>query len=381
MSESSDPPVGPGVELGGFMIESVAGRGGMGVVYRARQRQPQRRVALKVIAPELADDPAFRARFEREWTIAAQIEHPNVIPVYAAGEERGILFIAMRFVDGTDLRSVIARDGRLEPNRAVPIVDQVAQALDAAHSSGLVHRDVKPANILIATTGGRHHVYLTDFGLTRPADASTGLTVTGAGALVGTIDYIAPEQARGEPVDARTDVYALGCVLFQALTGTLPFPADNDLAKLFAHATQDAPTLRERAPEVPAAFEAVVARAMAKDPADRYPSAGDLGRAAMAAASGESGWRAEQSVAAGAAAPQTASIGSGLAAMGPPPGAPGRSTTQIIGRGLAASRPPSATPERSTSQIIRGGLAAMNPRTPKEQPDDADPDERPPDTD
>ncbi|MEA2266459.1 MAG: hypothetical protein QOE27_2042, partial [Solirubrobacteraceae bacterium] len=207
--------IAPGDVVGGFAIEAIAGRGGMGVVYRARQTRPDRLVAVKVIAPDLADDPAFRARFERESAIAAQIEHPNVIPVHAVGEDRGILFIAMRFVSGIDLRTLIAQEGRLEPRRAATIVDQVAQALDAAHGHGLVHRDVKPANVLLAAAGGRDHVYLTDFGLSRHVEGSQG--VTGTGAFLGTIDYVAPEQARAERVDARTDVYSLGCVLFHAL--------------------------------------------------------------------------------------------------------------------------------------------------------------------
>lgn len=293
--------IGPGTELGGFIIEAMAGRGGMGVVFRALQRQPDRTVALKVIAAELAEDPKFRARFERESSIAAQIEHPNVIPVHAVGEADGVLYIAMRFIDGTDLRALLAHEGRLEPRRAATIVDQIAQALDAAHSHGLVHRDVKPANILVQTLGGREHVYLTDFGLSRHVEGSVGLT--GTGAFVGTIDYVAPEQARGERVDARTDVYSLGCVLFQALTGTVPYPLENDLAKLYAHDSRPPPSALERAPDIPPQFEAVLARGMAKSPDARYLSAGDLGRAALAAAAGTSLSRAERSVAVGAAAP------------------------------------------------------------------------------
>jgi hypothetical protein len=287
--------------VGGFVIEAVAGRGGMGVVYRAQQKKPSRVVAIKVIAPELAGDPAFRARFERESTIAAQIEHPNVIPVHAVGEDQGILFIAMRFIPGVDLRTLIVQEGRLEPSRAAAIVDQVAQALDAAHGHGLVHRDVKPANILLSRSGGRDHVYLTDFGLTRHVEGSQG--VTGTGAFLGTVDYVAPEQARAERVDARSDVYSLGCVLFHALSGTVPFPLENDLAKLYAHDAQPPPSVCDRAPDVPASFEPVCMRAMAKLPDDRYPSAGDLGRAGLAAAGSASPSRVEASVAVGEAAP------------------------------------------------------------------------------
>jgi serine/threonine protein kinase len=333
-------PAFSGKKLGGFEIQEVAGRGGMGVVYSARQHNPERRVALKVIAPELAGDPKFADRFRRESTIAAQLEHPNVIPVYAAGDQDGTLYLAMRFVDGTDLRQVIGVDGGLEPARAAAIVDQVAQALDAAHSQGLVHRDVKPANILIAAVGAREHVYLTDFGLTRRTESTTGITVTQTGIFLGTIDYVAPEQARGERIDCRADVYSLGCVLFQALTGTVPFPDRNDLAKLYAHATEPPPRVLDRAPDVPAAFDAVLARAMAKAPDDRYPSAGDLGRAALAAATGTSVTRAERSIASGDAAP-SANIGKGLAATKPPTSVTERSDTGRIGRGLAGTRPPS----------------------------------------
>ncbi|MGZ4251603.1 MAG: serine/threonine-protein kinase, partial [Solirubrobacteraceae bacterium] len=329
--------IGPGSELGGFAIESVAGRGGMGVVYRARQRLPDRIVALKVISSEYADDPQFRTRFEREAAIAAQIEHPNVIPVHAVGEADGTLFIAMRFVDGVDLRKTFTQEGRLEPSRAVAIVEQVAQALDAAHARGLVHRDVKPANILVSSSGGREHVYLSDFGLARHVVGSHGLT--GTGAFIGTIDYVAPEQARGDRVDARADIYSLGCVLFQALTGTVPFPADNDLAKLFAHGSQPPPSALERNPTLPVEFDAVLKRAMAKDPDDRYASAGDFGRAATAACSGTSPAAPERTVATGAAAPAHEHA----AAAQAPPDAPaatgprgGRRKWIWVGAGAAA---------------------------------------------
>jgi hypothetical protein len=291
----------PGMTIGEFAIESVAGRGGMGIVYRARQGEPERVVALKVIAPELAGDPDFQARFKNEGRIAARLEHPNVIPIYAVGEDRGVLYIAMRFVVGTDLRAVIDREGRIAARRAAMLVDHVGQALDAAHAQGLVHRDVKPANILITTAGGREHVYLTDFGLSRHVAASQGFTATGA--LVGTVDYIAPEQVRGERVDARTDVYSLGCVLFHALTGHVPYPEANQIAKLYAHDSQPPPSVCEAVPELPAALDAVVARAMAKAPDDRYQSAGDLGAAAMAAVAAAPVARAERTVAVGEAAP------------------------------------------------------------------------------
>lgn len=302
----------PGTELDGFVIDAVAGQGGMGVVYRARQRRPDRVVALKVIAAGLADDPKFGARFRRESTIAAQIEHPNVIPVHAVGEAHGVLYIAMRFVEGTDLRRLLTQEGRLEQGRAAKIVDQIAQALDAAHAHGLVHRDVKPANILISTIGDRDHVYLSDFGISRHIEGSQALT--GTGAFIGTIDYVSPEQARGERADARSDVYSLGCVLFEALSGAVPFPLDNDLAKLYAHDSSPPPSILERAPHVAPAFEPVLKRALAKSADDRYPSAGDLGRAAVAALSGVSVPSLERSVAVGEAAPKKPSESTRLSA-------------------------------------------------------------------
>ena len=291
-----DLPVGS--EIAGYRIEGVLGRGGMGVVYCAVQRRLDRMVALKLIAPAFAQDPGFRERFERESRIAASIEHPNVIPVHEAGEHDGLLFISMRFVDGTDLRALISEEGRLEPRRAAGLVSQVAAALDAAHARGLVHRDVKPANVLVAPGD---HAYLTDFGLSKHAASAAGLT--GTGQFVGTLDYIAPEQLAGERVDARTDVYALGCVLFETLTGQVPFPRDSDPAKLWAHMNEPPPRPSEIAPSVPERFEPVIVRALEKQPDDRYASAGDLGRAAVAAAEDRDASEPERMVAVGEAAP------------------------------------------------------------------------------
>ncbi len=301
-----------GSEFAGYRIEEVAARGGMGVVYRATQHRLTRMVALKLVTPALAQDPAFRERFRREWTIAASIDHPNVIPVYEAGDEDGVLFIAMRWVEGTNLRGLIDR-GPLEPARAARLVSQVAGALDAAHERDLIHRDVKPANILVTE---QDHVYLTDFGLTKHASSISGLTKTGQ--WVGTVDYTAPEQIEGAACGPQTDVYSLGCVLFEALTGQPPYRRENELAALWAHMYTAAPSVREAAPDVPAAFDAVVRRAMAKEPAERYASAGELGRAAQAAAGQGAPAREEAS-----AAPPA---GAGPSARGsfPWPGRPGR---------------------------------------------------------
>jgi len=287
-----------GSVLGDFQIEGELGRGGMGVVYRATQISLGRPVALKVIASALADQIGFRERFVRESRLAASLDHPNVIPVYAAGEHDGVLYIAMRYVDGTDLRTVLRHERRLDPLRAAGVTAQVASALDAAHERGLVHRDVKPANVLVAARGGGEHVYLTDFGLTKRSTSESSLTA--AGEWVGTLDYVAPEQVRGDPVDGRADVYALGCVLYEMLTGEVPFPRDNDLAKLWAHISDETPSALGLAPDTPPALAAVAERAMAKDPADRFPEAGMMGRVALASVPGgaDTGARARAAAAA-----------------------------------------------------------------------------------
>ncbi|HEX6713684.1 MAG TPA: serine/threonine-protein kinase [Thermoleophilaceae bacterium] len=288
----------PGSQFGAYRIESVAGQGGMGVVYRATQLGLDRAVALKVITPEFAHDEEFRARFQRESRLAASIEHPNVIPVYEAGEHDGTLFLAMRFVDGTDLKSLLSREGRLEPIRAARFVAQIANALDAAHAAGLVHRDVKPANALLAS---QDHVYLTDFGLTKRAASGSAMTKTGQ--MVGTVDYVAPEQVEGGSVDARTDVYSLACVYYHLLTGSVPFDKPSEMAKLYAHVHEDPPRASDVVPGLPGAIDDVIWRGMAKEQTKRFLSAGDLGRAAAAAAEQRTIAEPERSVARGEAAP------------------------------------------------------------------------------
>src|SRR6266511_6357205 len=217
-----------GTQLGGYRVATVLGRGGMGVVYLAQQLALDRRVALKVISPELSDDPEFRERFSREAQLAAAIDHRNIIPVYDAGEADGRLYISMRYVKGLDLRTVLQLEGPMDPERALGIMGAVADALDAAHGAGLVHRDVKPANVLIEDGPGPEpdRVYLTDFGLTKRVRGSASLTRTGI--FVGTPDYASPEQCAGKPVDGRTDVYSLACVLHECLSGATPFPRDSD---------------------------------------------------------------------------------------------------------------------------------------------------------
>src|SRR4051812_29088231 len=268
----------------------------MGIVYRATQLDLGRPVAIKVIADDRARDPGLRTRFSLEAKLAAAIDHPNLVPIHAAGEQDGRLYIVMRYVAGTDLHRAIKRDGRLAPSRAARVISQVAAGLDAAHAAGLVHRDVKPANVLLSG----EHAYLADFGLSRLQ--TSGERFTESGAWVGTVDYMSPEHLSGEPCDARSDVYALGCVLFAALTGAPPFRRATVPATMSAHFHDTPPRPTEQA-SVPAGFDVVIARALAKRPEDRYPSAGDLGRAALAAAADEPVTEAERTVATGAAAP------------------------------------------------------------------------------
>jgi streptogramin lyase len=269
-----EPQLTAGDEIAGYTLESLVGRGGMGEVFRAVDAHLARAVALKVLAPGLVHDEASRERILRESQLAASLDHPNVIPVYAAGEADGHVYIAMRLVEGSDLRSVLRRDGRLEPARAIALVAQVASALDAAHARGLVHRDVKPSNVLIDEQQQREHCYLADFGITttasdlQPADVSQR--------LLGTLAYVAPEQVRGDPVDARADVYSLGCLLFECLTGEVPFVRDSDIAVVFAHLEEAPPMPSERVGELPPELDAVIARALAKQPDDRYATCGEL---------------------------------------------------------------------------------------------------------
>jgi hypothetical protein len=288
----------PGEEFAGCRIEAVAGRGGMGVVYRATELSLGRPVALKLLAPDRAGDRDFRERFQREWRMTAAIDHPNVIPVYAAGEHDGSLYLVMRYVSGTDLHALLRDEGALQPELAAHVVAQLAAGLDAAHRAGLVHRDVKPANVLLAGD----HAYLSDFGLTRLASSDSGLTQSGQ--WIGTVEYSSPEQLRGRRTDARADVYSLGCVLCAALTGRPPFTHGTVPATMLAHLNDPPPLPSSRG--APQEFDRVIARALAKAPEDRYPSAGDLGRAALAAARGEPVTESERSVAVGPAAPSEA---------------------------------------------------------------------------
>src|SRR5215218_1678113 len=263
--------------VAGYRIEERIGRGGMGVVYRAEHLNLRRRAAIKIIAPDLAEASGFRERFNREARIAAALQHPNIVTVYDAGEEDGLLYLAMQYIEGSDLSAVLRAQGRLRPYRALDVCRQVAAALDAAHGQGLIHRDVKPANVLIE---GRT-AFLTDFGLTKRIEG-TRTQLTQAGDVVGTIHYVAPEQIEGARVDARSDIYSLGCLVYHCLSGELPFARDTDVAVIYAHLSEEPPRLTSVRPELPGGLDAVIAKALEKAPERRFQTCADLLSAARA---------------------------------------------------------------------------------------------------
>jgi Protein kinase domain len=347
----------PGGQIAGYQIEAEVGRGGMAIVYRALDLKLGRQVALKILAPRLAQDESFRLRFIHESQAAAAVDHPHIVPVFEAGEADGALFIAMRYVGTGDVRSLLEREGRLPLARAVTITAQVASALDAAHARGLVHRDIKPANMLLAEAadGRADHVYLSDFGLSKQSLAPTGLTSTGQ--FLGTLDYVAPEQIEGRPVDGRADLYALACATVEMLTGAPPFRREENLALMWAQLSEPPPTLTERRPDLPPAIDQVVGRALAKSPDDRYRSCMDFAAALHAAC-----------------VPQPSDgLWSGRgAASGPDAGPSPRLATEL------SYLPPAATtsvdPE-ATSGIpaVRTGGPAIRPGGPAVRPDSAPP--------
>jgi hypothetical protein len=269
-----------GTELASYRIERVLGRGGMSVVYLAHDPRLKRNVALKLLAPELAEDEGFRARFLRESRLAASLDHPNVVPVYEAGEVDGLLYIAMRYVVGTDLKAQLRAEGALAPERALALGAQVASALDAAHKRGLVHRDVKPSNLLLTGRAAEEHCYLADFGLSTSA---SDRSVADPRKIVGTIDYVAPEQIRGADVDGRADVYSLTCLLYECLVGDVPFRRPSEVAVIYAHLEEPLPKASERAAGLPAALDAVLERGTAKLPDDRWQTCAELVEAARSA--------------------------------------------------------------------------------------------------
>jgi ABC-type oligopeptide transport system substrate-binding subunit/tRNA A-37 threonylcarbamoyl transferase component Bud32 len=273
-----------GTIIAGFRVQSLLGEGAMGTVYLAEETTSGRRVALKLLAPELANDERFRARFLRETELAASLDDPHVVPTLAAGEEDGTLYLAMAHVEGSDLRKLLRSEGRFDPERVIDLIGQVASALDAAHAAGLVHRDVKPANILVERTDDGEKAYVCDFGLARHVTSVSSLTSDRG--FVGTIDYVPPEQVEGGTVDGRADVYSLGCVLFECLAGERPFDRESELSVLFAHLNDQPPRVTERRPELPEAFDVLFETALAKSPGERYSTCGELAHAARAALAG-----------------------------------------------------------------------------------------------
>ncbi len=321
-----------GADFGGYRLDSLIGHGGMSIVYRAHHLQLGRTVALKLLSPELSRDASFRDRFTRESQLASGLDHPNVIPIFEAGDQDGVLFIAMRYVEGADLKTRLKRDGPLPLDEVPPLMAQVAAALDSAHARGLVHRDVKPANILIASGAGPEgadHVYLTDFGVAKDEGAG-GLTKTGM--FVGTAEYAAPEQFEGKPLDARTDIYALGCVLYESLTGTPAYDQDSEVAMMYAHLLQPPPKATEKRAELPQAIDDVIAKAMAKSKDDRYATGRELATAIRSALATP----AEATVVAGRETPAATVLAAGRTAQPAPPTAGDAASDSEPGQPLRA---------------------------------------------
>jgi YVTN family beta-propeller protein len=336
-----------GTRLGAYVLGERIGRGGMGVVYRATHVQLGREVALKVLAPELSGDADFRARFLRESRLAASLDHANAVTVYDAGEADGTLYIAMRFVDGTDLAKLIRNHRPLDPELTLSMLDQVGAALDAAHGLGLIHRDVKPANVLVSGA----HCYLTDFGLSKRASATeTSAALTRTGQFLGTIDYVAPEQIEGGEIDARADIYALTCILHECLTGSRPYPKNSDVAIISAHLYDPPPRPTELLPALPPAIDDVVARGMAKDPGDRYRSCAELLAAAHEALGVAAPPGAAQRADGPVATAGRSAIGSSVASTSAPSAAGDAAP--------AAMETRARSERRGRKRIVIGGVAA-----------------------
>jgi serine/threonine protein kinase len=364
--------LGFGSRIAGYRLEEQIGQGGMAVVYRAYDPRLDRRVALKILAPALAQDEAFQRRFIRESRAAAAVDHPNIIPVFEAGESGGVLFIAMRFVHGGDVRRLLDALGPLPPARVADIVSQVASALDAAHARGLVHRDVKPGNMLLdqaAGSGHQDHVYLSDFGLSKQALAQTALTSQGQ--FLGTLDYIAPEQVEGHLVDGRADLYALACAAFELLSGAPPFRGGEGLAVVWAKLSEPPPPLTERRPDLPHTVDWVMKRALAKAPADRFAGCGEFAaalREGLGLRSADTGARIRPPVP--RAATEIAMPAVGLS--GPPasPESPPSPATSIVDVPAASSAPPATSivdvPAASSAPAGSPAPSAAGPAAPAE---------------
>jgi serine/threonine-protein kinase len=316
----------PGYEIAGYRIERLLGRGGMGRVYEATQLGLERPVALKILNDDLSGDEAFRARFRREGRVQGALAHPHVVGVHEAGEADSRLFIAMQLVDGPTLKELVL-DGAMDPHRATAILAQVADALDAAHAAGLTHRDIKPQNVLV---GPGDHAYLADFGLTKTLSDSAGFTRTGQ--FMGTIDYISPEQINGRPATPASDIYALAAILYESVTGSVPFPRDTEAAVLFAHISSEPPAVSTLRVGLPAALDAIVSAGLAKEPGDRPATATALLEAALEALGGPAGAR-------GTAEPATA------AEAGAGDGPQGATPPQVLRRPVTdADFPPTMAP-------------------------------------
>lgn len=347
--------------FGPYRLESLIGRGGMGEVYRALDTGQNRVVALKLLPEALSSDVDFRKRFSREAEAAAKLSEPHVVPIHRYGEIDGRLYLDMRLVVGQDLAATLTRDGALPASRAVAIVEQVAAALDAAHEAGLIHRDVKPSNVLLARSkpGRSEFAYLADFGIARAVNASTRSALTGTGNTIGTVDYMAPERFLGKAIDHRADVYSLACVLYECLTAARPYPTEEAVALLHAHLYLPPPRPSEARSQVPSAFDDVVARGMAKDPAERYASAGDLGAAAVAALSGTS---VTAPAATGSAAPTRDVISASMPPRVPPTPPPilnrSMAETTIPPHPAAVDRPAPAS-RRSRRRTLLGAIITV----------------------
>jgi serine/threonine protein kinase len=348
---SWDIPIG--TEFAGYRVQRVIGRGGMSVVYAAEQVGLGRTVAIKLLSSSLATDPSFRERFTRESRLAATLDHPNIIPIFDAGEADGLLYIAMRHVEGVDLGTLIERDGPLPLGQTLFFIDQVAGALDQAHAQGLIHRDVKPANILIARPSDR--VFLTDFGVVKQA-SSQGLTKTGY--FLGTFEYAAPEQIEGRPVDARTDVYALGCVLYECLSGEPPFKAPTEGTVIHAHLVEPPPKVSAKRPDLPIGINAIIATAMAKAMEDRFPSAGEFARAFRGVALGAVMDERRPAAAATVAAPATA-YSPTTPVPGPTPIPAAQTPSESAPQPPEPARPPRPPREPRTVTLSRGRMLAL----------------------
>ena len=369
LADSGSPP-----QIGSYQMVEEIGRGGMAIVYRARDVRLGRWVALKVLAEDLARDDGFRRRFIRESRAAAAVDHPNIIPIFDAGEADGVLFIAMRYVGGQDVHSLLNRVGPLPAARAAGIVAQVASALDAAHAYGLVHRDVKPANMLLgglAEDGSEDHVYLSDFGISKTSQATTNLTLTGQ--VLGTLNYLAPEQIEGRTVDGRADAYSLACAAFEMLSGAPPFRRDQSLAVMWAQLSAPPPPLTGARPDLPAAVDQVIFRGLAKAPEDRYPScrafAAALQEACGVSAAELPARSAVQQALAGVPPTGAVSPAPGLAAPGPDQAGPaeaeaGRPETTPVSPAAGFLPPPRPAAPTSADRLSRVPPASDGPPGP-----------------